>query len=176
MKRLLLAMLALGLAACQSTQIEETEMSDTRAAGTNKAFFHEVTTTADPADVWRLWTDVSTWKDWDKGLSDAELDGAFGVGAKGKIIPLSGPSARFDVTEYNEGASYAFETRLPFARLEVRRSFVGTDPTVFRHDVSFKGLLGGFWAGRFGPGFREALPPTMETIAELAEADAGDAP
>ena len=42
MRRLFLAMLALGLAACQSTQIEETEMSDTRAAGTNKAFFHEL--------------------------------------------------------------------------------------------------------------------------------------
>lgn len=176
MRRLFLAMLALGLAACQSTQIEETEMSETRAAGTNKAFFHEVTTTADPVDVWRLWTDVSTWKDWDKGLSDAELEGAFRVGAQGKIIPLSGASARFDVTEYDEGSSYAFETRLPFARLEVRRRFVGTDPTVFRHDVSFKGLLGGFWAGRFGPGFREALPLTMETIADLAEAGTGDAP
>ena len=175
MRRLFLAFLALGLAACQSTQSEETEMSDTRAAGTNKAFSHQVTTTSEPADIWRLWTDVSTWKDWDKGLSDAELEGVFEVGAQGKIIPLSGPSTRFDVTEYTEGTSYAFETRLPFARLEVRRSFVGTNPTVFRHDVSFKGFLGGFWAGRFGPGFRQALPPTMETLAELAEQGAEDA-
>ncbi|MEM6538265.1 MAG: SRPBCC family protein [Pseudomonadota bacterium] len=144
-------------------------MSGLPAAGTNRAFFHEVKTSAAASDIWRLWTDVSSWKEWDKGLKDAELDGSFGVGARGRIVPLSGPTARFYVTEYMEGISYAFETSLPLARLEVRRSFVSISPTVFRHDVTFKGFLGSFWSGRFGPGFRQALPPTMEAIAELAE-------
>lgn len=168
--------LAVLLTACQSITPEETSVDGTLAQGTNRAFHHEVTTTADPAEVWRLWTDVSTWKDWDKGLKDAVLDGPFEAGARGEIVPLSGPNARFDVTEIDDGQSYTFQTRLPFARLEVRRSFTATKPTTFRHDVRFTGPLGGFWAGRFGPGFRQALPPTMDTIAVLAEADTDAAP
>jgi hypothetical protein len=174
MKIMLFAVLTaamVSLAACQSNPDRETAMTEDLASGTNRVFFHEVETSADPAAIWRLWTDVSTWREWDKGLKDAELEGAFAAEARGRIIPLSGPPARFDVTAYNEGTSYAFETRLPFARLEVRRSLVGANPTRFRHDVTFKGALGGFWASRFGPGFRKALPPTMEAIAEIAARD-----
>jgi len=164
-----LAGFAAGLIACQSTQQEDLSVAGNIAAGSNRTFYHEVTTSAAPSEIWALWTDVSTWKDWDKGLEDAELDGPFVLGAVGKIVPLSGPSARFDITEFNDGTSYAFETRLPFARLEVRRAVVGTNPTVFRHDVSFRGVLSGFWADRFGPGFRRALPLSMDAIAEIAE-------
>ncbi|MEO1658734.1 MAG: SRPBCC family protein [Pseudomonadota bacterium] len=164
-----LVVLIASLAACQSPTRQEAPKADTRAVGTNRAFYHEVSTTAEPTAIWRLWTDVSTWKDWDKGLADAKLGGPFVVGATGTITPRSGPPARFDITQYEEGVSYAFETRLPLARLEVRRSFVRKDPVVIRHDVRFKGALGGFWAGRFGPSFREALPPTMNELTRLAE-------
>ena len=157
------------IAACQ-TSGPETDMTNTvLAEGTNRAFSHTVTTDAPSEHVWQLWTDTTTWKDWDKGLKDAEIDEPFALGAKGQILPLSGPSSRFEVVEYVEGQSYAFETRLPFARLTVRRSFVSLNPTTLQHEVSFEGALAGFWASRFGPGFRAALPPTMTSLADLAE-------
>ena len=148
-------------------------MDDDVAAGTNREFSHTLSTSAHPDAVWRLWTDVSTWKDWDKGLKDAELSGPFVKGAQGKIIPLSGPPARFDVTECDKEQGCAFETHLPFARLEVRRSFASRDPVAFRHDVKFKGALAIVWAGLLGAGFRKALPPTMQALAECAEQMSG---
>ena len=141
----------------------------TETDGTDRAFSYEVTTTASPDRVWSLWTDVSTWKIWDKGLKDAELGEPMRRGSKGKIIPLSGPSASFTVTEFDPKISYAFVTDLPLAKLTVRRTIVGTSPTRFRHDVAFSGALAGTFAKRFGPGFRAALPPTMREIAALAE-------
>ena len=159
----------LALASCQTTRSSIDMTNADLAQGTNRAFSHTVATKASAEAVWRLWTDVSTWKDWDKGLKDAELEGPIAQGARGRIMPLSGPASRFEVTEFTEGSSYAFETRLPFARLIVRRSFVSREPVVFRHEVSFEGALAGFWAGRFGPGFRAQLPPTMEALAVLAE-------
>ena len=57
------------------------------------------------------------------------------------------------------------------ARRVVRRSFVGTAPTRFRHKVLFEGFLAGFWAARFGPRFRAELPLTMEALAALAEGE-----
>jgi Polyketide cyclase / dehydrase and lipid transport len=143
----------------------------TLAQGTNRAFSHSVQTSATPEAIWTLWSDVTTWKTWDKGLKDAQMAGTFVVGSEGQIIPLSGPPARFKIIALEQGKSYSFATSLPGARLIVARSFVSTAPnaTVFRHDVSFTGPLGWFWADRFGAGFRAALPPTMTALARLAE-------
>jgi hypothetical protein len=138
------------------------------AEGTNRRFSHTITTQADASRIWQLWMDVPGWKNWDKGLKDANVSAPLALGVRGQIIPLSGPAANFHVSAYEEGISYAFATALPLARLIVRRTIVGTNPTRFTHEVSFEGLLAGFWAGRFGPGFRQALPPTMAALAALA--------
>ena len=145
------------------------------AAGTNQAFYHEVSTVAPPNAVWAIWTDVAGWGRWDKGLKSANLDGPFVTGARGTLTPLSGPNARFVVREVRQGVSYRFTTALPLASLSVTRTILSSGqnaPTVFRHDVRFDGLLGGFWAKRYGPGFRAALPPTMAAITTLAQAEA----
>lgn len=154
---------------------EEMEtMTNTETEGTDRAFSYEVTTMASPDQVWVLWTDVATWKMWDKGLKDAVLSEPMQRGSKGKIIPLSGPSASFTVTDFDPKISYTFVTNLPLAKLTIRRSIVGTSPTRFRHEVSFSGAMAGTFAKRLGPGFRAALPPAMREIAALAErSDAG---
>lgn len=153
------------LAACANTPPPGARL----AQGTNSAFSHEETTTAPPEAVWSAWMDVATWPTWDKGLKGARADGPLALGVSGAITPLSGPDAAFKVTAYQQGVSYAFTTELPLARLTVTRTLIGAQPTRFRHDVAFAGLLGGFWAGQFGPGFRAALPPSMEALAARAE-------
>lgn len=143
------------------------------AAGTNRAFHYEVATSASPAAVWRLWMDVPGWGRWDRGLKSATSSGPIKAGATGKIVPLSGPSSNFKVTDFAPGTAYAFATSLPLATLTVRRTIAATTPrTIIRHDVQFSGPAAGFWAARFGPGFRAALPPTMQRLAALAEAEA----
>ena len=140
------------------------------AEGTNLAFSHSIQTSVQPQAVWRLWSDPSTWREWDLGLKDAHLDGAFAVGAAGELTPKSGPKTRFRITAVERGRNYTFATALPLARLEITRTILSTNPTVFEHQVTFKGPLGGLWAQFFGPGFRRDLPPTMERIAQIAEA------
>jgi hypothetical protein len=168
------------LAAIMVTEVASTGEPETMAAtetiGTDRAFSYEVTTTAAPDRIWALWTDVSTWRRWDRGLKDAELGEPMRLGSKGKIIPTSGPSASFKVTEFDPQRSYTFVTNLPLAKLTVRRTIVATSPTRFRHDVSFSGALAGTFARRFGPEFRAALPPTMKAIATLAENGAPGVP
>ncbi|MDX2234773.1 MAG: SRPBCC family protein [Hyphomonadaceae bacterium] len=169
--KLLCAALMAAVSACASPPPPGAAL----AAGDNAAFSHEVSTAAPRAAVWALWTDPATWKDWDRGLRDAGLDGPMAEGARGTITPLDGPPAPFTVTAYSEGEAYAFATDLPLATLTVRRVFVGDAPTRLRHEVRFSGPLGWFWADRFGPGFRAALPPTMESLARLAESRAAAA-
>lgn len=167
--RIVTIIAAAALAACSGSPKTALPAGGELAAGTNRAFSHEVTTTAPPEAIWALWTDASTWKDWDKGLKSAEHTGEMKPGSKGKIIPLNGPAATFTIKTFETGKSYSFKTGLPLASLTVERVLTGTEPTRFRHSVSFSGPLAGFWAGQFGPGFRAALPPTMDTLADLAE-------
>lgn len=145
------------------------------AAGTDQAFFHEVTTRAPPEAIWSLWSDTQSWKDWDTGLADAALDGPFAVGARGTITPRSGGSAGFEITAMDPGRSYTFETGLPGSKLVITRTIIATSPTVFRHDVAFEGATAGLMAGQMGRGFRADLPVAMEKLARLAEA-AGETP
>lgn len=138
------------------------------APGTNRDFSYTVATSA-PDEVWRLWTTPATWAQWDKGLKSASMEGEMTLGSTGQIIPLSGPSSRFEVTAFDPRDSYAFVTPLPLARLTVTRSF-NADRTAFTHRVRFDGPMATAVAAMFGPGFRRALPPTMRALNALAEA------
>lgn len=138
------------------------------ARGTNRHFAHEITTSASSVSIWRLWINVAGWKHWDEGLADAKAERALALGATGWIFPKTGAKAAFEVTEFVEGQSYAFQTKLLLARLNVRRILISQKPTGFRHEISFTGPMAFFWATLLGPGFRKALPPTMATLAKLA--------
>ncbi|MGP8001449.1 MAG: hypothetical protein ACLPKI_29610 [Streptosporangiaceae bacterium] len=43
----------------------------------------EVTFEAEPAVVWRIWTDVARWPDWDASKGIAQIDGEFQAGSSG---------------------------------------------------------------------------------------------
>lgn len=148
----------------------EAKATPRAAIGSNSAFHHDLATVASPAAIWAVWMDVPGWGRWDEGLKSAISTAPLARGVTGRIMPRSGPPSRFVVTEFIAGNSHAFETALPLAKLTVRRSIISTAPTVIRHEVTFSGWLGGFWAARFGPGFRQALPPTMEGLVGIAEA------
>lgn len=139
-----------------------------KAAGTNKKFSHTETTTATPEDVWAVWTDVDNWGSWDTELVGAE--GAVDrLGAQGTIIGASGRRSPFTVTEFNEGVSYAFRTKLPGGALVVRRVIETENPTRFSHYVSFEGVGGTLLSFVLGPQFRRALPATMQLLSARAE-------
>lgn len=144
-------------------------MTQDRASGTNRHFEHTESTTAAKAEIWNLWTDVTTWKLWDKGLKDATIDQAFTKGATGMIVPTKGSTSAFTVTEVAQQESYSFATKLPGAQLIVRRQFVDGPNTSFRHTVRFDGPLAPVWAALLGGGFRRQLPPTMALLAAEAE-------
>lgn len=134
------------------------------------AFSHTAVTTASRSEIWRLWVDPESWSRWDLGLRSASTLGATLSGnATGEIVSLSGKRAHFRVTEWAEGMAYAFETELPLARLNIRRSFEPGRATRFTHAVRFSGPFAGLWALVLGRGFRRALPPTMVRLAWLAE-------
>ncbi|WP_310482747.1 SRPBCC family protein [Chamaesiphon sp. VAR_48_metabat_403] len=133
-------------------------------------FNHTLTTTAPPATIWGIWTDVSNWSRWDTELRDSTLNGAFILGATGILTTAAGRASRFRISQFNPGQSYTMTIDLPLSSLNVYRYLHDrSDDTVFTHEVSFKGLLAPLFWFLLGRKFRAVLPSVMSNIVRIAE-------
>lgn len=140
------------------------------AQQSNYHFSHTDSTSASSDKIWWIWTDVPNWKQWDKGLKDAQLEGEFKVGTKGKLTPDKGPRSKFVIREVVPGTSYTFKTKIPFGWLIVKRTLEQkANTTVFTHDVEFTGLLKKVFGKRLGENYRKMLPNVMAEIKKRAE-------
>jgi hypothetical protein len=139
---------------------------------TPRHFWHTIETSLSPSALWGIWTNVSEWHLWDKGLKSASLEGSFRKGATGSLVSLNGAVSRFTITEMSEGNSYTFATDLPLAKLHVKRYFQQNGGTLrFTHEVWFDGLLGRVFAMLLGKNFMKILPLVMEEVRKKAEQD-----
>jgi hypothetical protein len=78
-------------------------------------------TSAAPDRVWRVWSDVNSWPEWNPGMKESRLDGAaagrhsrnnqYQVGGKHEVI----------VSHLEHGMSFELEsTALPLTRMAIR--------------------------------------------------------
>lgn len=80
--------------------------------------------TTAPADrVWRVWSDINHWPEWNPDMKESRLDGALKLGATGMINTRSGGKHDVVVTHYEEGRSFELEsTALPRTKMAIRAS------------------------------------------------------
>lgn len=142
----------------------------TKVEGTPRNFSYSLPVTVDKQHFWAVWTDVSTWPEWDTPLAEATLHGEFTAGTVGKLRTKSGQQSTFTLTHVSQNESYTFETKLPGARLVVSRYFSEKDNDLtFVHNVRFEGRLGLVFAQLLGRGFMRELPPVMKRLVYVAE-------
>lgn len=142
----------------------------TQAQQTNYHFFHTDSTSISSDIIWQVWTDVPNWKQWDKGLKEAFLDGEFMVGTKGKLIPDKGPKSKFVISELVPNKSYTFKTKIPFGWLIIKRTLeIKEGKTFFTHDVQFTGFLKKILGNKLGKNYRAMLPGILSEIKLIAE-------
>jgi hypothetical protein len=133
-------------------------------------FSHSLLTTASPEKIWSIWTDVKNWKNWDFGLKDAQIQGNFGKDAEGFLVPEKGPKTPFKVTNYKPNFTYTFTSKLPFAKLHVRRLMgYHNQKTIITHDIWIEGPLSAFWWQMLGRRYSKLLPRILEKVKQIAE-------
>mgnify|MGYP003417847197 CR=1 FL=1 len=133
-------------------------------------FNHTLKTSASPAQIWAIWTDVEHWSRWDTELKDSQLEGTFGLNAVGKLTPKTGQISTFKISQFMSGESYTFTVQLPLCKLNVYRYLRSqSDGTYFTHEVSFQGLLAVVFGSLLGRQFQTVLPSVMENIKRIAE-------
>src|SRR5205085_6541947 len=79
------------------------------------------TTQATPEEVWRLWSDVSTWPRWNPDVLAVEIDGPFAAGAAGTMTTRAGGTHAIALESVDAGRSFELVTAaLPATRFAFR--------------------------------------------------------
>jgi len=132
---------------------------------------HTLDTSAGPEAVWSRMVEVSTWPEWDGGLTWAELAGPFRAGARGRMKVRGGGTQTFLLGPVEDGSRFTAMVRLPFAQVfhtHVQApSAMGTRMT---HRVEITGLLGWLYRLTRGRRLREGLAPSLRALARLCSA------
>jgi len=77
----------------------------------------EATLEAEPDVVWKLWTDVARWPEWDVSKEIARLDGPFQPGVSGWARQRGNLGGSFTITEVEEGRRWVTECPMPMGKV-----------------------------------------------------------
>ena len=69
-------------------------------------------TSASPEQVWRVWSDMSTWGEWNPNVSTMEWTGGFVQGSEGIMNTRAGQHHKMKLAEVQPGRFFALETRV----------------------------------------------------------------
>ena len=97
-----------------------------------------------PADrVWRVWSDVNRWPEWNPDMKESRLDGPLKLGATGMINTRSGGKHDVVVTQYQEGRSFELEsTAMPGTKMAIRATIAASGSgTTITQGFEPRGLL-----------------------------------
>ena len=77
----------------------------------------EATFEADPDAVWKAWTDVARWPEWDVSKEIAELDGPFEPGTRGWARQRGNLGGSFTITTVDAGRRWVTECPVPLGKV-----------------------------------------------------------
>jgi hypothetical protein len=131
-----------------------------------------VETTASPDRVWKIWSDMSTWGDWNPNVSTMEWQGGFAQGTQGVMNTRAGQHHKMKLAEVQPGRFFALETSVvpgTTFRFNCRVEPAGAK-TKISQMVEVKGPLGPILHGMLGPQVSKEFGTLLANLAKKAEA------
>ena len=129
-----------------------------------------VVSTASPDKVWKIWSDTSTWGEWNPNVSTMDLQGPFATGSTAIMNTKAGQHHKMRIVDVQPGRFFALETNVipgTMFRFNCRVEPVGAE-TKISQTVEVKGPLG-FLRGMLGPGVSKEFGTLLSNLAKKAE-------
>jgi hypothetical protein len=132
---------------------------------------HAVETTAAPSAIWRLWSDVENWGDWNADLEAVELEGEFAPGGVVTMTPSGQDPVLLQLAEVQP--DHGFVDVADLGDIVVRTSHRieplgnGRSRVVYRMRIS--GPAADEVAPHLGPAITADFPETIAALTALAE-------
>jgi uncharacterized protein YndB with AHSA1/START domain len=134
-----------------------------------------VETSASPAAVWKIWSDTSTWQEWNPDVQSMTLNGPFAAGTTGTMKTKQG-TRQIQLTEVEPGRSFRLETTvIPLTRFafECQVSAGPAGKTTISQGIRVGGPLGGVVGAMMGSQIANTFPALLKGLARQAEASDG---
>jgi hypothetical protein len=136
-----------------------------------------VETTASPQAAWKIWSDTSTWPEWNPDVQSMTLNGPFAAGTTGTMKTKQGTRA-IQLSEVVPGMSFRLETTvIPLTRFAFvcRVSPGAGGKTTLSQAIVVGGPLGGLVGGMMGKQIADTFPTLLQGLARKAAASEGRA-
>jgi len=130
-----------------------------------------VETKASPRAVWKIWSDTSTWAQWNPDVQSMKLNGPFASGTTGTMTNKQG-AHEIQLEDVVPGKSFRLETSvIPLTRFSFECRVVGeAGKTVVSQGIRVKGPLGAIVGGMMGKQIANSFPALLQGLAKKAEA------
>jgi len=132
-----------------------------------------VESAASPERVWSIWSDMSTWGDWNPNVSTMDWTGGFVQGSQGIMNTKAGQHHKMILAEVQPGRFFALETSvvpLTRFRFNCRVEPGAAGKTRISQMVEVKGPLGPVMQGMLGPQVSKEFGILLANLARKAEA------
>jgi hypothetical protein len=132
---------------------------------------HSVETSATSATLWRHWSDIVGWPEWNEGIEKIEIDGPFAVGTTFTMTPPEGDPIRLRLVEIVPGELFTDEMDAgEFVVRTVHRlqpTAVGRTRVIYRTEIT--GPAADEVGPRLGPAITADFPAVLAALVKLAE-------
>lgn len=132
---------------------------------------YSVETSAAPEALWRHWSDMAAWPQWNDGIESVDVEGPFAVGTAFTMTPPGDEPIRMRLVEIKPGESFTDEMDAGhFAvgtehRLEPAAG--GLTRIVYRTEIT--GEAAGPIGPQLGPQITADFPEVLAALAKRAE-------
>ena len=136
---------------------------------------YSVETTAAPEALWRHWSDMAAWPEWNDGIAAIEVDGPFAVGTTFRMTPPGEEPIPMRLAEIVPGEQFTDE--MDGGDFVVRTVHRLTHAAGGRTRIVYRTEISGPAAAEVGPALGPAItgdfPDVLAALAKRAEADEG---
>jgi len=130
-----------------------------------------VETTASADKVWRIWSDMSTWGEWNPNVSTMDWNGGFISGSTGVMNTKAGQHHKMQLVDVEPGKGFKLETSVVPGtkfRFNCRIEPAGAKTKVSQ-TVEVGGPLGPVMGGMLGPQVSKEFGTLLSNLARKAE-------
>lgn len=140
-------------------------------------FEHSEEAAASRSGLWALYSDVTTWPEWDRGIEWIRLDGEFLKGTPGTIKPFGQDALPFRLTNVTAEGGFSDETEIPGAGVTIgfkhTLESAGEGRCRITHRVSVFGPGADALAPAIGADMVRGIPETMKSLLRMAQERSG---
>ncbi|HEX2824165.1 MAG TPA: SRPBCC family protein [Streptosporangiaceae bacterium] len=132
---------------------------------------HSVETTAAPEALWRHWSDMATWPQWNGGIETIDVEGPFAVGTAFTMTPPGDEPIRMRLVEIRPDESFTDEMDAGdfVVRTQHRLEPTATGLTRIVYRTEITGEAAGHVGPELGPQITADFPEVLAALVKLAE-------